>query len=276
MCLHFLRAYLLFGCAVFAQPGKISLVAGGVPLGEGRPGTEAHFYWINAVIPDNKGGVLIADRGRIIQIDSDGIMRTIAGSLTLGFSGDGAPALGAKFSLGSWPGWGGIALDDEGGIYVADTANNRIRRIDKEGIVRTVAGNGLGGFGGDGGPAAQAQIRWPGGIARATDGTLYITSLIDHRIRKIDPKGTITTFAGDGVPPTIDGSGGELDRRRLNASGFVALDGNNNLYVSDAGANVVRRISPDGTISLVAGTGKAGFSGDSGPAIDAQLRHPGP
>ena len=244
----------------------------------------AHFYFIQGIAADPRGGVLIAaDTTRVVRIDGGGIMNTIAGSPYRGFSGDGGPAIAASFDLSWWlfsnnreASYGGVAIDGQGAVYIAQTGHNRIRKIDANGIVRTIAGTGVAGFLGDGGPATAAQMQRPSGIALAKDGTLFVAEPVNHRIRKIDPNGTITTFAGDGVPPSSNGSGGALDSKRLNWPQYIAVDGKGNVFVSDPPANLVRKITPGGIISVFAGGNPAGFSGDGGPALAARLSNPGP
>jgi len=273
--------HLLFATVGLTQPGRISLVAGGVPLGEGRPGPEAQFYGVGAIALDPLGGLLVIEGNRLVRIDPAGIMKTIAGSsaaVYTGHSGDGGPAISATFAGFNvfldffFSARGAVTVDAQNAIYITDPGSNRIRKIDPDGVIRTIAGNGFAGVGGDGGPAVSAQLQRPGGLVRAKDGTIFVAQPQNHRIRKIDPQGTITTFVGDGVPPSSDGSGGSLDAKRVNAPQHLALDSKGNLYVSTG--NVVLRISPEGTISIFAGTGRPGFSGDNGPALNATLNTP--
>jgi len=267
-----LTAFVLTAYAAFAQSGRISLFAGGVPLGEGRPGAETHLFLLGQVAADARGGVLISERGRILRIDSSGIMRTIAGTQRLDYWGDGGPAVLARFDLRHI---GGIAFDEQGAVYLADTGPSRIRKIDVNGIVTTVAGSGVWWeLNGDGGSALNAAIPQPAGLVRTPDGTLFIAQPEYHRIRKVDTKGVITTFAGDGTPPSRDGTG-ELDNKRLNRPEYLALDRQGNLYVSDSNAHVIKKILPDGVVVVFAGTKQAGFSGDDGPATDAKICNPG-
>ncbi|MGD9719761.1 MAG: NHL repeat-containing protein [Pirellulales bacterium] len=137
-------------------------------------------------------------------------------------------------------------------------------------VISTVAGVGRAGFSGDGGPAAQAELNNPSGVAVGADGSLVIADLHNQRVRKIDPRGVITTIAGDGTDGSA-GDGGPAVQARLSSPYGVAVDRAGNVLVGDRGGYSVRKISPDGTISRFAGTGQRGYSGDGGPAVNAEL-----
>lgn len=153
---------------------------------------------------DSAGNLYIADvlNTRVRQVDANGIIRTVAGSGALGFSGDGGPATAAAFNAP-----GAVAVDRDGNLYIADQTAQRIRKVDTNGIIRTVAGNGTVGFSGDGGPAINAQFSQIMGIAVDGAGNLYVADRRNHRIRKVDAAGIITTVAGSGVPG-FSGDGG--------------------------------------------------------------------
>jgi hypothetical protein len=167
-------------------------------------------------------------------------------------------------------------VDHEGNLYIADNYNSRVRKVSPDGMIITVAGNGMYGFSGDGGPATAAQI---GAFAVAVDsaGDLYISGL--SVIRKVSPTGLITTVAGpcglcaDPCPTCLAGDGGPATAARISSTG-MAIDGSGNLYLADSGSNRIRKISPDGIITTVAGTGSYGYSGDGGPALNAQFGDP--
>ncbi len=182
------------------------------------------------------------------------IIRTIAGT---DFVGDGGQATAAILSQAE-----GIALDAHGNLYVADADDNRIRKIAPGGIIQTLAGTGAAGFGGDGGPAAKAQLNHPYGLALDQSGNVYVADLGNARVRKIALDGTISTVAG-GSPTS-----------KLIAPRNLTLDRDSNLYISDFGANQVLRVTPGGTLTVFAGSGRAGAAGDGGPATLADLNSP--
>ena len=162
--------------------------------------------------------------------------------------------------------------DEQGNIFVSDSGNHRIRQVDAEGIIRTIAGTGQPGFSGDGGPAVNAQFRNPRGIHVDSSGTLYVADAGNHRIRMIHPWGTITTLAGTGQSG-YSGDGGLARVAQLSNPSGITTDFLGNIFVSDTGNHRVRRIS-EGYISTVAGTGAAGYGGDAGPAVGASLQIP--
>src|SRR5664280_1427603 len=193
---------------------------------------------------------------------------TVAGNGTAGFCGDGGPATQACLY-----GPGGLALDAAGNLYIADRDNNRVRRVAPDGTITTVAGNGTAGFCGDGGPATQACLVAPIGLAVDAAGNLYITDYNNNRVRRMAPDGTITTVAGNGTKGFC-GDGGPATQACLNGPGGLAVDVAGNLYVADHNNSRVRRVAPDGTVTTVAGNGTAGFCGDGGPATQACLNYP--
>jgi len=353
--------------------------------------TSAQLAFPEGLAVDAGGDVYVAehDANRIRKISADGAISTFAGTGTAGFSGDGGLAASAQFR-----GPTGLGIDSAGNLYVADTGNSVIRKISPGGVITTVAGSTELGYGGDGGPATQADLNGPEGVAADAAGNLYIADTFNHRIRKVALDGTMTTFAGNGYPGyggdngpatgatvelptdvTVDqqggifiadlgssrirkvtngiistavgttngqtpvggqladsvrlsgptgvavdsagtiyfaegsiGSGSGLDvgdfriwkvttdnvlavaagngldsfsgdggpaiLAQLNAPANVAVDSEGNLFVADSLNNRVRRISADGQIATVAGTGAAGFGGDQGPATKALLNQP--
>ncbi|MGH9034616.1 MAG: hypothetical protein ACRD0O_02545, partial [Acidimicrobiia bacterium] len=187
-----------------------------------------------------------------------------------GFSGDGGPASSAQLYHPR-----AIAFDRAGNAYVADTLNQRIRRIDTAGTITTVAGSGVEGFDGDGGPALQAVLNQPHGVAVDSAGNLYIADSANHRIRRVDGRGVITTVAGNGTPDAT-GDGGPADAALVKDPKTLAMDAEGrNLYIADTGNNRIRRIDlASGIISTVAGVTRAGAEGDGGPAGRALLNSP--
>ena len=238
--------------------------------GDGGPAVSAQLSGPNGVAVDGAGNLYIADTGnhRIRRVNPSGTITTIAGIGGNGFSGDGGPAGTARLSSPS-----GLALDAAGNLYIADTGNHRIRRVDPSGTITTVAGTGQPGFSGDGGPAVSAQLTAPKGVSVDGSGNVYIADQEDLRIRRVDPSGTITTFAGTGEWG-YSGDNGPAVQARLRRPDGVAVDGSGNLYIADTWNRRIRRVDPSGTITTLAGTGEWGFSGDKGPAVQARLRNP--
>jgi cysteine-rich repeat protein len=262
---------------VDAATGVITTVAGTGAWGFSGDGGLASSAQINAphgISVDGLGSLFIADTSnhRIRRLDAaTGVIATVAGTGARGFSGDGGPAPSAKLNEPL-----GAAVDGSGHLFIADTFNTRVRRVDAAtGVVATVAGTGEQGFSGDGGPATSAQINLPYGVAVDALGNLFIADRINHRIRRVDAAtGVITTVAGTGAFG-FSGDGGPATSAQINAPRGVAVDGLGNLFIADWGNHCIRRVGAvAGIITTVAGTGEAGFSGDGGPATSAQLRLP--
>ena len=192
-------------------------------------------------------------------------IETVAGYVPLG---DGGAATAAALMNP-----GGVAVDAAGTLYIADTDNNRIRKVTTAGVITTVAGNGLAGAGGDGGQAVFASLHSPHGVAVDAAGNLYIADTDNNRIRKVTPAGIITTVAGTGISGH-SGDGGPATAARLNYPVGVAVDAAGNLYIADTGNSRIRKVTPAGVITTLAGTGIGGYSGDGGPATAAQLKYP--
>jgi uncharacterized protein (TIGR03437 family) len=192
-------------------------------------------------------------------------IQTVAGSSLMG---DGGPATAAQ--IGSIQ---GVAVDARGNLYLSDTDNHRVRKVDTAGIITTIAGTGTAGFSGDGGPAVAAQLNFPYGLAVDAAGNLYIADLANNRVRRVSPDGAIVTIAGTGVEG-YSGDGGQASATQLYAPRDVAVDAAANLYIAEFEGHRVRKVTPAGVISTVAGTGIAGLGGDGGPAIVAQLSFP--
>ena len=343
--------------------GGVKVVAGGgSALGDGGPATAAALAEPDDVAVDAAGNIYIADKGnhRLRKVSPLGIITTVAGNGVPTLSGDGGPALAATLNT---PVCG--TLDPAGNLYVSDWGNKRIRKINPQGIITTVAGGGdtlgeggpatnaglvnpncvaldaagnlyfaegTGGgrvrkvdpqgtistvaqrgnpFGiavdaagnifftdldsrlvlkisalgaisivagggsvlGDGGPASQARLRAPIGVALDRVGNLYIGDADDHRVRKVDTAGIISTVAGTGTAGS-SGDGGQATRAALNSRTQLCLDGSGNLYIADTGNNRIRKVNASGVISTVAGNGTAGFTGDGGSPLTAGLNAP--
>lgn len=194
-------------------------------------------------------------------------IQTVAGSDN---SGDGGSALAVALGQPE-----GIAVDPSGNVYVAEAANHRVRKIAADGTIQTIAGTGVAGFSGDGGAASAAQLNQPYGLALDSNGNLYIADLGNSRVREVLADGTIQTVAGGGsLAATGAGQGGSATIAQLMQPRNVAVDNSGNLYISDFGANQVYRVTSGGILSLLAGTGAAGFAGVGTSALLAQLSAP--
>ncbi len=237
--------------------------------GEGGPAVEAQLAYPRGVAVDGSGHVYIADSGnsRVRRIDSSGMITTVAGTGEGGYSGDGGPAGTAQLNSPS-----GVAVDGSGNVYIADTQNHRIRRVDATGMIITIAGTGESGYSGDGGPAVAARLNAPAGVAVDGSGNLFIADTVNERIRRVDSSGNITTIAGTGMG--YSGDGGPAVAAQLSAPAGIAVDGSGNLYIADDFNRRIRRVDAFGIITTIAGTGERGFSGDGGPAIEAQVSNP--
>jgi len=193
---------------------------------------------------------------------------TFAGNGTRGYCCDGGPATSAELF---WP--SGVAFDSSGNTYIADSSNNRIRKVFLNGTIITFAGNGTGGYSGDGGPATSAQLRYPTGVAVDSSGNVFIADANNNRVRKVFPNGTIVTIAGNGTAG-YSGDGGPATSAELYDPFGVAVDSSGNVFIADSSNNRIREVFLNGTIVTFAGNGTAGYSGDGGPATSAQLYFP--
>ncbi len=238
--------------------------------GDEGPATSASLNLPFDITVDAAGNLYIADKDnhRIRKVDTAGIITTVAGTEEAGFSGDGGPATDAKLNFPR-----DVAVDVTGKLYIADTENFLVRKVSADGIISTVAGNGIFKFAGDGGPATSALMNNPTSVALDAAGNLYIADLSNSRIRKVSPGGVISTVAGNEIRG-FSGDGGLATSASLNLPRGVAFDTAGNLYIADWLNQRIRKVSPGGIISTVAGNGERGFSGDGGPAISASLNQP--
>ncbi len=283
-----LLAGLAIPATALARVGDIFTVAGVgaedqlLPgfSGDGGPATDARLNVPFDVAALPGGGYLIADteNRRIRRVSRLGRISTVAGTGRAGSSGDGGPARRASFQAPF-----AVALTPDGGFLVADEAASRIRRVSADGKITTVAGTGRRGFGGDGGPARRARMRSPGYITALTDGGFLFADSENHRIRRVTAAGTITTVAGSGPVGAgrggFAGDGGPALRARLNTPAAADVTPGGALLIADSFNHRIRRVSPSGRISTVAGSGPVGaeagrFRGDGGRATRARLATP--
>ncbi len=255
--------------------GIITTVAGnGIAgyNGDNIPATDAKLNAPCDVYTDTSGNVYIADglNNRIRKITtSSGLITTVAGTGVIGSSGDGGMATNAELS-----GPVGVCLDNTGNIYIADYDNNKVRKIDiVSGIISTIAGNGTAAYNGDGIPAISAEINGAIQVAADDSGNVFICDQWNHRVRKVNKNtGIITTIAGNGVSG-YSGNDSAATNAKINQPSGICFDKHGNIFLAEYGNGTIRKIDAvSGIISLIAGTGTRGFSGDGGPATAAKLR----
>ncbi|HEV7459497.1 MAG TPA: hypothetical protein VGN78_03090, partial [Solirubrobacteraceae bacterium] len=258
--------------------GTITTVAGtlGSPgsSGDGGPATAAKLRQPDGVAVTADGGFLIADSGNgaIRRVSPAGTITTVAGMLGTSCAaapcGDGGPATAAKLGLPN-----GVTATADGGVLIADTGNSAIRRVSPAGTITTVAGTLMtSGSSGDGGPATAAKLNQPIGVAATPDGGFLIADSGNSAIRRVSPAGTITTVAGTLMTSGSSGDGGPATAAKLNQPTAVAATADGGFLIADAGNSAIRRVSPTGRITTVAGTlMTSGSSGDGGPATAAKL-----
>ena len=251
--------------------GTISTYAGNSVPGNGGDGgapTAAQLDAPEGVAVDPAGNLYIADtQNHKVRKISGGVISTFAGSGTAGFSGDGGSATAAALNEPF-----AVAVDAPGNVYIAEFGNNRVRKVDTKGIITTIAGTGVAGYSGDGGPAANALLNGPQGVAVDSTGNVYIADTANNRIRIVTPGGTIGTVAGNGLPGyTQDGV--QATSTQVGFPTGIAVDAAANIYVTDNNARV-RKVYPSGVITTIAGSGTRGYSGDGGVATSALLNGP--
>lgn len=250
--------------------------------GDGGPATSAELNHPLDVALDGIGNLFIADydNARIRKVGINGIITTVVGNGTNGFSGDGAPATNAELNHPC-----SVAVDNAGDLFIADSQNARIRKLAPNGVITTVVGNGTNGYSGDGGPATNAALNYPLGVALDAAGNLFIADSQNDLIRKVGTNGVITTVAGNGAPGYW-GDGGLAQHASLQYPTGVAVDTSGNLFIADNYNERVRQVDTNGVITTVAGDGAYNlshdcpecgpgtFSGDGGSALGAGLNAP--
>ena len=271
-----LFAILVLTSALPAAGWTISTFAGNGTKGgsgDGGPATAAQIDNPFGLVRGPDGALYFCEYTgqRIRKVTPDGKIHTVAGTSQVGYTGDGGPALQATFHLPHE-----LRFDKAGNIYIADMTNHAIRRIDaKTGVITTFAGIGKSGYSGDGGPANKAELKQPHSIQFSADGSLYICDIGNNVIRKVDMKtNTISTFAGTGKSgPTPDGA--PIKGTPLKGPRSLDVDHDGNLWLVTREGNQVLKFDLNSqTIHHIAGTGKAGFNGNGGPAKLADLKGP--
>ena len=265
---------LFLGFCLLPQAQIISTYAGmgtNGYSGDGGPATSAQLYDPYDVVADNAGNLYIADmmNNRIRKVNSAGVITTYAGTGTLGYSGDGGPAVNANLYHPLY-----MCLDPAGNLYFTDQNGDLIRKISPAGIISTITGNLPVGYSGDGGPLAQAQFMSISGLQTDAAGNLYISDFGNHIIRKVNAAGIITTFAGTPELGGFSGDGGPATAARLQNPYAVVVKADGSVLIPDAGNQRIRRINPAGVISTIAGTGVNASTGNGGPATAASLASP--
>ncbi|MFY9561410.1 MAG: beta-propeller fold lactonase family protein [Terriglobales bacterium] len=259
------------GVAVMGTHKTLTLAGGFV--GDKLQATQASLQYPYSAAIDKGGNMYICDvpANRLRKVTPAGVITTIAGTSGPGFGGYNGDNIKANHAMLSYP--GGVAVDSAGNLIVAELGNSRIRKIDKAGNITTIAGTGVFGYTGDGGPAVNAAISVSGGLALDSAGNLFFSDSSNSVIRKIDTSGIITTYAGNGISD-FSGDGGPATAASLNSPFGIAFDPAGNLYIADAANNRVRYVNPAGIINTFAGNGDFGNGGDGGPANQAQVGHP--
>lgn len=275
------RLVLLCPLALAMGSGQLITTVAGTDIafqGQGLPGSTVSLGRVAAVTLDPTGQAVFADPyyNLVLRIDSAGKLQVVAGNNVRGmlptspaglgsqsgggYSGDYGPAQFAALNRPS-----GVVYDAGGNLYIADTQNNRIRKVDTQGIITTFAGTGQAGFSGDRNAAAAATLNLPASVASDRAGNLYVYDAGNCRIRKIDAQAIITTLAGNDCNASVGA---------LSNLGVIAADAQGNVYIPEINANRVRKITPSGQLVLVAGNGTQGYSGDNQNALLAQLNSP--
>lgn len=240
-------------------------------VGDGKQALQITLQNPSGIGMDSLGRVYIGDRGRYLwRIDADGTAHIIAGSGKPDLMPPTQMSDARKAGLGSPE---GLCLDETGNLYLADALNHVVLKLNKRGGISRIAGNGVCGYDGDGKLALEASLNQPFDVARDSTGNLYIADFGNHRIRKVDSRGRISTVAGTGIAG-YSGDGHPAIEARLNGPYGVFVDAEDKVLIADSLNHVIRKIDVDGEITTIAGTGRQGYSGDGGPAIAAAFDTP--
>lgn len=266
---------LLYSCVlatcihVCAATPKVITVAGG-SLGSWKSATSASFGLPDAVVSDAKGNLYVSDaiNCRIRKIAVNGSVSTFAGTGICGYGGDGGRATSGMLSTPS-----SLAFDSAGNLLIADSGNSRIRKVSVSRTITTVAGNGVNGYSGDGGPSTAASLYDPSGVSLDPLGNVYIGDTLNHVIRMVDGAGNIHTVAGN-HKSGFSGDGGPATSAELSYPQGAISDGNGNLFIADTDNERVRKVDSSGIITTYAGNGSSGGSGSGGPASSASIGSP--
>jgi sugar lactone lactonase YvrE len=259
----FVRILVLFSCLLAVAPGQSPRAK--------TPGL-LQLSWPNGLAFGSQGELYISDLGthRIVKLTRQGRLVAVAGTGAGGFGGDGGPALQAQLHAPH-----DLAFDAEGNLYIADSGNHRIRRVDRRGLITTVAGDGQTAKTGYNDPPRATSLNNPQSLAFDRDGTLLIADTYNHVVRRLDRNGAMTIFAGSA--PGHGGDGGPATKAQISLPMAVAVAPDGSVYISDAGNSRIRRVAPGGAIQTVAGYGPAqdtyggGYAGDGGPLAKAKL-----
>ena len=261
--------------------GETITTVAGVGVRDGLPATQVPLAAPEKIAIDKDGHVFFADRdnNRIRRIDAvTGQISTVVGTSirVSGRNQDGQPPGFVTLTAPR-----GVSVGKDGTLFVADTEGHTVLLVDSSSLTRLVAGKieADPGFSGDGGPASEALLNEPSSVAEAGNGNLYIADTKNHRIRKVDSDGIITTVAGNGVVDEagngmFSGEGGAATEASLDLPTDVLVDGDGNLYIADTGNNRIRKVDSEGVITTVAGTGNRGHGFDGGPATQTRLNAP--
>lgn len=269
--LLFSAAALSFGGSSLAQVKHIKTIAGtgmGAYGGDGGASTGAALHSPYVVSLDGLGNAYILDRlnARIRKIYASGVIVTVVGTGSTGYTGDGSAGTSADITPS------GLAVANTE-VYIADSYHRVIRKLNSAGLMSTIAGTGIYAYSGDGGPAVNASFKTPSGMAFDGAGNLYIADGDANVVRKINPAGNISTFAGTGTAG-FSGDGDFSNLATLDSPYAVTADAFGNVFISDVKNNRVRKVDVSGTITTYAGVGTAGYSGDGAQATDAELNRP--
>ena len=265
---RYLYLLLFISPLAHATQGELITIAGGAGITEGGYASNAYLARPHASAVDSQGNTYITDTNhhRIRKVSPEGIITSYAGTGASGFAGDGGPALSAQLYSPT-----GLVIDSGDNLYVADSANDRIRKISPAGIITTIAGTGNSGFSGDGHLALNAQFNTPIGLALNSAGHLYIADQENHRIRKI-VDAIVTTVAGAGTLGYA-GDGGQALLAQLNKPSSIAVADSGLFYIADTNNNRIRKVAVDGTISTLAGTGGLPSTLETGGVAQAIIEH---